>query len=242
MSAGTRTSAARSPLFCTCTSHPSARMRAPIAASMRSVWSRESSGSQTTVSPSAPSAARMSALLTCALATLVSTRQPCRRAGRTSTGARPPSVAMSAPKRRSGAATRSIGREEREASPVSRTCTPRPAASPISRRMVVPLLPQSSEASRNVSAPQMCMRSPSVSTVAPSARIHAAVERQSSPRRAPVISASPSATALNMIARWVIDLSPGMENSPVKFVLGNIFMQALRRSPRQNRYNLRRSV
>ena len=113
-----------------------------MAASMRSVWSRERSGSRTAVSPSANSAANSRALLTCALATPVSTSQPTRRDAETRTGACPSQVSIFAPSLRSGCATRSIGRLERDSSPRRVTSAPQPAASPINRRMVVPLLPQ----------------------------------------------------------------------------------------------------
>ena len=225
MSPGTSTSMAVKSLSPTNTSVPATRMSAPIAASMRSVWSRVLMSSCTSVSPLAPSAARMTALLTCALATLVSTRAPQSLAAAISTGAQPFCVRMSAPNRRRGAATRSIGRRERESSPVSRAFTPLPETNPIRRRIVVPLLPQYKSALRNLRVPLTRMQFPSTATSAPRARIQAAVERQSSPSRAFVTSASPSAAALNMTARWVMDLSPGMTNSPENCLQGSIFMR-----------------
>ena len=46
-------------------------------------------------------------------------------------------------------------------------------------------------------------------TSAPSARIAAAVRSTSSPSSSPVIRVSPTASAPNISARWLIDLSPG---------------------------------
>ncbi len=97
------------------------------------------------VSPSEKSPASRTALFTCALATSDETA-PARSLppGRTSTGGRPLApVATSAPSSRSGLATRSIGRRESDASPISVAWICAPASSPVKSRMVVPELPQS---------------------------------------------------------------------------------------------------
>ena len=142
MSAGTQTSAAFKRLFFTRTVSPSTEMSAPMAESMRSVWSRDFCGSVTRVSPSAESPARRTALFTCAEATRSVTSAPCRGAGYTYTGARPADVRTSAPRWDKGRATRSMGREERDSSPTNFASIPFPAAKPIKRRMVVPEFPQ----------------------------------------------------------------------------------------------------
>lgn len=63
------------------------------------------------------------------------------------TGAWPSVVATDAPIERSGTATRSIGREEREASPVRVVRPWRVVAAPIRRRIKVPEFSQSSATS-----------------------------------------------------------------------------------------------
>ena len=81
------------------------------------------------------------------------------------TGGRPPPpVRMRAPSCRSGAATRSIGLRESEASPTSVAGTPAPASMPHNSRRVVPELPQSSSATGGRNA-----RKPPPRTIASSA-------------------------------------------------------------------------
>jgi hypothetical protein len=53
------------------------------------------------------------------------------------------------------------------------------------------------------------------------------VARQSLPRSAPVILDSPSVTELNIIALWVIDLSPGAKYTPPIPDIGLIFTDTL---------------
>ena len=67
------------------------------------------------------------------------------RAPRTASGSRLPSRRPTtvAPMRRSGSATRSMGRLRRESSPVSTVQKGWPASTPTSRRALVPELPQS---------------------------------------------------------------------------------------------------
>ena len=95
------------------------RTRAPAAASISSVWSREGACSMTVVRPAAPRPASSTADFTWALATGSSYSIPCSCAPRTTKGARPSVVSTPAPMRRSGSAIRSIGRERSDSSPVS---------------------------------------------------------------------------------------------------------------------------
>ena len=69
------------------------------------------------------------------------------------TGAWPSASVMSAPIARSGSATRAIGRPESEASPVRTDSNGCPAKTPISSRIVVPELPQSSGPRRRAERP-----------------------------------------------------------------------------------------
>ena len=126
---------------------PSTAMWAPIAASMRSLWSREREGSATVVAPSAASPASRMADLTCAEATGVSMRWPPAIAppSITSGGSVPSARALTrAPRARSGWTMRPIGRPRREPSPVSTERNGNPASRPLSSRIVVPEFPQSS--------------------------------------------------------------------------------------------------
>ena len=99
---------------------------------MRSVWSRVGIRSMTVVGPSALRPARRIADFTCALATSGSISIP-RSAPepRTTSGAWPSVVSTSAPMRRSGAATRSIGRGVSDSSPVSVNSPSCPARTPV---------------------------------------------------------------------------------------------------------------
>ncbi len=62
------------------------------------------------------------------------------------TGGRPSLVLTSAPMRRKGAATRSMGRDISDASPIRIESKPWPASRPVSSRIEVPELPRSSAA------------------------------------------------------------------------------------------------
>ena len=170
---------------------PSTSISAPIAASIRSVWSREGPGSSIVLAPSARSAASSTALFTCADATFkrpANGRSPA--AGpRSEIGAvRPPSAPdAAAPIDASGSSTRAIGRVRSESSPVSVVSNGSPAATPASSRIVVPLLPQSSgrSGSRNPSSPGLrtTTRPPASSKSTPQPRRQAIVLRQSAPSR-----------------------------------------------------------
>ena len=112
-----------------------------------------------------------------------------RSGGNTSPGragsTRPSTVA---PMRRSGSATRRIGRRVSEASPTSSVSNGRPASRPISSRIVVPELPQSSAPAAAVRpakpTPWTRASSPASTISTPSARSAAAVDRLSPPGRA----------------------------------------------------------
>ena len=112
---------------------------------MRSVWSRVGPGTLMVVVPSAASAANVRQPRTWALATdRVWSVASNGGLPTTTTGAWPPVVVTSAPTARSGAATRSMGRLESNSSPVRVATAGRPASAPVSSRMAVPALPQSS--------------------------------------------------------------------------------------------------
>ena len=107
------------------------------------------------------------------------------------TGGRPSFVSMRAPMRASGSATRRIGRRDRLSSPTSVDAKRWPASSPISSRIAVPALPQSSAESvpTRPSTPTPCTVTrpwdgPSMRT--PSARKTFIVEIASAPSRNPV--------------------------------------------------------
>ena len=184
---------------------------APIARSIRSVWSRVGMVSTTSVNPSAYRPASKMADLTWALATGVSYSMPCRPG--------PPPTRSGgqlarAPIRARGSTTLSIGRRLREASPPSSLSNGWAASRPASRRIVVPELPQSSgrAAARRPFMPEPRTRPASIST--PSARRQAAVDATSAPADRPRTWLSPSAIAPSINARCEIDLSPGSRSSP----------------------------
>ena len=180
MSPGTLTStASRSPAGgVSVTAVPSVAMPAPIAPSMRSVWSRDRDGSTTVVGPSAARPASSSADLTCADATGVSMRCPPASGppSITSGGSVPPARAvMRAPRLRRGVTMRPIGRRRSDPSPLSMDRNGKPASRPLRSRIVVPELPQSSTsaASRRPARPRprtITRPSPRSSMSAPSAR------------------------------------------------------------------------
>ena len=154
-SPGTSTSSSRSaPAGPTVTDAGVRRTRTPAASSMRSVWSRVGIRSMTVVGPSALRPASRIADFTCALATSGSISIP-RSAPepRTRSGAWPSVVSTSAPIRRSGAATRSIGRGVSDSSPVSVNSPAWPARTPAPRRMSVPALRQSTGPARRPRRP-----------------------------------------------------------------------------------------
>ncbi len=212
------------------TTGPTARSGTPSACSIRSVWSRETEGSRTRVTPSAYRPDRRMALLTCALATGLSyssaesarpsSRGPMTRGARMScfVGCLRPS--MTAPRCRSGAATRIIGRRCSVSSPtrVDRKCAA--ASTPQSRRIVVPELPQSRSAAGacRPRSPLPCTTSSvgdGSSMTMPIARRALAVETLSSPCENPVMRVSPSQSAPSSSDRCPMLLSDGTGTLPV---------------------------
>ena len=140
------------------------------------------------------------------------------------------------PSRESGAATRSIGRELSESSPVSSKRRPSwPARRPGSSRASVPAFPQSigASGSRSPESPRPRTRSTSgssSSTETPSDRTAAIVDSVSSERPNPRTIVSPSHTAPTSSARCEIDLSPGTRSAPRRLAAG-----AMSISPRRDR-------
>ena len=127
-------------------------------------------------------------------------------------------LAISAPIMDSGSMMRFMGRFWMDASPVRVTSKFWAARMPEIRRMVVPLLPQSSSPAGRFSPrmpfPCTSTRSPRLSMPTPIRRKQAMVERQSAPWRKPRISVNPLAMEPNMTARCEMDLSPGTASSP----------------------------
>src|SRR5213076_780229 len=134
-------------------------------------------------------------------------------------GGRPaPASDTDAPIRRSGDATRSMGRVDSEASPDSTKRPGRPARAPVRSRIVVPELPASRSASRAT-----CHPGPSTDSnrgtgpagkCTPSRASEAAVEATSAPGAAPRTTQRPVAIAARISARCDTDLSPGTARSP----------------------------
>lgn len=191
MSPGTVTAVARSGPGTSRIVRPSLSTWAPNCRSMRSEWSRDGAGSTTVTGPSAARPARRIADFTCAEATGRShasafTRSAPRMAsGSFVPSARPTTVA---PIRRSGSATRPIGRRRSDSSPVRTVQNGWAPSTPKSRRAVVPELPQSttSDGSCMPRGPTPAMRyspGPLRVTSAPSASTAAMVRRQSSASR-----------------------------------------------------------
>jgi hypothetical protein len=127
---------------------------------------------------------------------------------------------ISAPICVSGSMTRPIGRADSEASPVKVAVIGWLATRPINSRVDVPELPMSSAtagwSSPPTPTPSTC-QTPASSRwiVAPIARSAAAVASTSSPSSSPSIRLEPTASAENISARWLIDLSPGTVIVPV---------------------------
>ena len=196
----------------------------PNAGSSSSVWSRLCASSVTVVVPRACSPASSIADFTCADAcSVVYETAVSPRVGSMTSGSRPPSCAVKrAPIARSGFITRSIGRLESEASPCRRARTPRPQISPMSRRVVVPELPQSMSAVPCTPGfppmPVIVPFSPcapcSRSMAAPSVRIASSDEITSSLGRRFRRCEVPDAMPANSTARCESDLSDGTRILP----------------------------
>ena len=127
-----------------------------------------------------------------------------------------------APIRRSGAATRSIGRRQSEASPVNSARIGWLATRPMSSRADVPRIaaveaapPAGAGRRRRPRRPCQAPSAP-VSIRAPIARSAAAVEATSPPSFSPSIRLRPTASAASISARCEIDLSPGTRAVPRK--------------------------
>ena len=134
-----------------------------------------------------------------------------------------PSGRNRAPIFMSGAVMRRMGRRTSDSSPVSSTRTSHGASTPMSRRAVVPELPQSMGPSgwlgprppQPVTVPARlpsgCFSS---DASAPSARTARMEERTSWESSTPERRDVPSAIAANSTARWEMDLSPGTRMEP----------------------------
>ena len=125
---------------------------------------------------------------------------------------------MEAPIWLRGVIMRFMGRFLIDSSPVRVTQKGWAERRPERRRVVVPLLPQSSTPSGSLSPcipfPKTSTRSPLFSMETPMRSKQEMVERQSAPWRNPSISVRPLAMAPNMTLRWEMDLSPGTVTSP----------------------------
>ena len=191
----------------------------PCAASIRSVWSRERTGSRTVASTRAHSAASSTQLFTCALEVSLAhsicvSGPPCTVIGS------PPCASSStrAPMTSRGRWTRRMGRRLRLSSPMKRPVMPEPATTPASKRADVPLLPQSRSPPGvrrpDGPTPVISIDASRSGTTTPSARSTPAVARTSADGRIPRTRDTPDARALKISARCDIDLSPGTRNSP----------------------------
>ena len=221
MSPGTSTSTAFNACGLIETVRPSVTTSAPIAESMRSVWSRDAAGWWSTVRPSARSPARSRADFTWALATGSAYSMPWRVPPEKTSGAVVPAVSewTLAPIRRRGSTMRAIGRERREESPVRTARNGRPARRPEVSRKAVALLPASRTpcgsrrpfvpAPHTVTASQVPSGDASRLMPMPRACSTLSVEAHASPGAKLVMRALPSAMALSIAARWEMDLSPG---------------------------------
>ncbi len=183
---------------------------------MFSLWSRLGAGSMISTPPLAWRPASRRADLTCADATEFTWLMRFNCPPRTLRGRKSPSAI--APIRRSGSRIRLIGRRLNEASPMNLASKSKPAAAPIIKRVQVPLLPQSTGAAG------LCHRVPvtvqwpfpSRSTAGPKARTASAVRRTSSLSQSPWTTVVPAARPPRISARWDIDLSPGIDMSPLR--------------------------
>ena len=187
---------------------------------MFSVWSRVALLSITVVRPGVFRAASRIADFTCADATGLSySIGSGERAPRSSSGRRPrPPASKDAPMRESGRITRSMGRRQSDASPVTWASSGWVARRPITSRAPVPELPKSSTAPGSARPPTPApstIQAPSSSRIpAPSAASADAVRSTSSASRSPSMRVRPTALAPMISARCEIDLSPGTRMRP----------------------------
>ena len=230
-SPGTRTSGSASP--CTGPATPTMPSRSitstPAARSMRSVWSRDGTGSRTQVSPLAFRPASSTQLFTWALAMGSSCTIPCKgRPGRTASGGVPPSAGTTAaPMATSGSAMRAMGLLRRESSPSSTVTSPGgwPTMIPDTRRMSVPAFMQSitgggvsPRTPRPVTTTLPDLMSPS--TPAPISLTAPSVASVSSDTRGLSTTTARSEMAPSRKALWVIDLSGGTATVPATALAG----------------------
>ena len=145
-------------------------------------------------------------------------------AGRRDRGPRPSAAArrpsIRAPIRRSGAATRPIGRRQSEASPVKSARIGWLATRPMSSRAEVPRIaadrtapPAGAGRRRRPRGPSR-RRPPRARSARPSPASAAAVAATSPPSFSPSIRLRPTASAARIRARCEIDLSPGTRRGP----------------------------
>ena len=221
ISPGTATSTALRVVGISVRARPSELTWAPMAAIMRSVWSRDRAGWWSTVGPVAESPASIRHDFTWALATGMSYSMGRRFPPRIASGARvsPWRPMMEAPICCSGWTMRPMGRVRNDASPVSTDRNSWPANSPDNNRIEVPLLPASSMSVGSCS----CGPKPETRTLPGSSRDsiptpialrQAAVDCTSAPSDSPVTVAAPSAMALRINDRCETDLSPGTASEP----------------------------
>ena len=182
---------------------------------------------------------------TCAEATGSAYSIPRRSpAPSTISGARPCVVSIRAPIRVSGSATRSIGRERSDSSPVSSKRPCWPATIPVSSRRSVPALPQSTGTSGGRSprtpTPWTTSSSSEMSSISTaSARTARTVDSVSPERPNPRTRVSPSQSAPTRSARCEIDLSPGTAMCPASAPAGSTFIRRGRARPRPDSPALR---
>ena len=200
-------------LFSSRISFPSVFIRAPRWLNMISVWLRDLTFSVIFIVPPDTSAANNSAPLTCADEVSKDNSLSSRTQVLSPVTKRALSVfRMSNPISRNGRITLSIGRRDKEASPLNTALIPSPAATPASSRAVVPLFPQSS--TRGSFREGRALSGYTVTDVprktksAPIFFRQSAVDSVSLQMQAFSISVVPSASAPQINARWVIDLSP----------------------------------
>ena len=149
----------------------------------------------------------------------------------------PPSSRCSRPSGERGSATRSIGRRDRDSSPVSSKVSPAcPARIPRSnaRASRVRAVDRAPWEERPVSPlpNTRSVSSPCSYTSTPSARTAAIVASVSAERPKPEIRVSPSQSAPIRTARWEIDLSPGTARCPTSRGTGSTRRPRCRRPAR----------